>query len=59
MPMVPVLPAFGIFFNFMLACGLDLITWVYFAIWLGVGLIIYFAYGISHSNLDVEMITRG
>ena len=59
MPMVPVLPAFGIFFNFMLACGLDLMTWVYFGIWLAVGLIIYFGYGISHSNLDVEMITRG
>ena len=46
MPMVPILPAIGIFFNFMLACGLDGLTWAYFAIWLAVGLIIYFSYGL-------------
>ena len=46
MPMVPILPAIGIFFNFMLACGLDGFTWAYFAIWLAVGLIIYFSYGL-------------
>jgi APA family basic amino acid/polyamine antiporter len=26
-------------------------NWLYFAIWLAIGLIIYFAYGRSHSKL--------
>ena len=32
MPFVPLLPAFGIFFNYILACGLDGTTWAYFGI---------------------------
>ena len=59
MPLVPVLPAIGIFFNFMLACGLDGLTWAYFAIWLAFGLLIYFAYGLWHSHLEPDNIYRG
>ena len=59
MPFVPVLPAVGIFFNFMLACGLDALTWAYFGVFIAIGLIIYFSYGMWHSNLEVETVTRG
>lgn len=30
--------------------GLDLFTWIRFIVWIGVGLIIYFAYGLWNSN---------
>ena len=59
MPLVPILPAVGIFFNFMLACGLDALTWAYFGVFIAIGLVIYFSYGMWHSNLEVETVTRG
>ena len=59
MPLVPILPAIGIFFNFMLAAGLDGLTWAYFGIFLLIGLIIYFSYSMWHSKLEVETITQG
>ena len=59
MPFVPILPAIGIFFNFMLASGLDGVTWGLFGAWLCLGLIVYFCYGMHHSNLEVENVTRG
>jgi len=59
MPLVPILPCFGIFFNFMLATGLDGLTWAYFGVFLLIGLIIYFSYGMWHSNLEAENVTRG
>mmetsp|Transcript_26065 Transcript_26065/g.32553 ORF Transcript_26065/g.32553 Transcript_26065/m.32553 type:complete len:84 (+) Transcript_26065:1570-1821(+) len=59
MPLVPVLPAVGIFFNFMLACGLDALTWGYFGAFLAAGLIIYFSYGLWNSNLEIDNVTRG
>ena len=59
MPWVPILPAVGIFFNFMLAAGLDGVTWGLFGAWLVLGLLIYFAYGMGHSNLEATNVTRG
>ena len=59
MPWVPFLPAIGIFFNFMLCTGLDGLTWAYFGVFVAIGIIIYFSYGLWHSNLEIEMITRG
>ena len=59
MPLVPILPALGIFFNFALACGLDGLTWAYFGVFLAIGLVIYFSYGLRHSKLEVQTVTRG
>ena len=59
MPWVPILPASGIFFNFLLASSLDGLTWIYFGIFLAFGLVIYFAYGLWNSNLEAENVTRG
>ena len=59
MPWVPILPAAGIFFNFMLCCGLDGTTWLYFAIFLAFGLLIYFTYGLWHSKLEADNVYRG
>ena len=59
MPFVPVLPAIGIFFNFVLACGLDGTTWGLFGAFLAIGIVIYFSYGMWHSNLEPGNVTRG
>jgi APA family basic amino acid/polyamine antiporter len=50
-PWVPVVPILAI-----LSCGylmfeLPLMTWLRFFAWLAGGLVIYFAYGINHSEL--------
>jgi len=37
--------------SIFLMCGLPLDTWVRLAVWLGVGLAIYFAYGRKHSRI--------
>jgi len=58
-PLVPFLPAIGIQFNFLLACGLDGVTWAYFGAWTLIGLCIYFLYGISYSKLEPKNVTRG
>ncbi|XP_062534135.1 cationic amino acid transporter 3-like [Armigeres subalbatus] len=48
-PLVPLLPMLSVFFNLYLMFQLDAGTWVRFAIWVIIGYIIYFTYGIKHS----------
>lgn len=48
-PLVPVIPCFSIFLNVYLMMMMDVNTWSRFLIWLVVGYIIYFGYGIFHS----------
>jgi APA family basic amino acid/polyamine antiporter len=50
-PWVPVVPIIGILFSIWLLSELAAITWGVFLIWVSLGLIIYFAYGIRHSKL--------
>ena len=59
MPFVPLLPAVGIQFNFILAAGLDGVTWAYFLGFVAIGLIIYFSYSIRHSHLEASYVMRG
>ena len=59
MPWVPFLPAIGILFNFMLCCGLDATTWSYYGIFVVIGLVVYFSYGLWNSNLEIDTVTRG
>ncbi|XP_069615118.1 high affinity cationic amino acid transporter 1 [Ranitomeya imitator] len=49
-PCVPVIPILSIFVNVYLMMQLGGGTWIRFAIWMVIGLLIYFLYGMSHSN---------
>ncbi|PYL99580.1 MAG: amino acid permease [Verrucomicrobia bacterium] len=50
-PMSPVFPILGVLFCFVLMLSLPLETWIRFFVWLGIGLLIYFLYGVGHSKL--------
>ncbi|KAI8129141.1 hypothetical protein FF38_00580 [Lucilia cuprina] len=49
-PLVPLIPCMSVFANLYLMFQLDINTWIRFLIWLGIGYIIYFVYGIRHST---------
>jgi APA family basic amino acid/polyamine antiporter len=49
-PLVPLIPLLGIIFSAWLILSLPPVTWLRFVVWLGIGLIIYFTYGIRHSR---------
>ena len=51
-PWVPVIPLIGIAFSLWLLSELALVTWMVFVVWVSIGLVVYFAYGIRHSKLD-------
>lgn len=44
-PFTPWFPALSIMINIYLMCELDVATWIRFAIWIAIGLIIYIFYG--------------
>ncbi|HEY4044043.1 MAG TPA: amino acid permease [Rhodopila sp.] len=48
-PAVPWVPLFGMGFSLLLMFGLPLDTWLRLAVWLVIGLAIYFGYGHRHS----------
>ena len=50
-PWVPFVPIAGIVSCFYLMMGLPWITWIRFALWLALGLVIYFMYGYKRSGL--------
>ena len=50
-PLVPLIPLIGIGFSIWLLSELAAITWLVFLVWVGLGLLVYFAYGIRHSRL--------
>lgn len=49
-PFVPWLPGISIFINLYLMTTLDSATWIRFVVWIAVGLLIYFLYGIWNSK---------
>jgi APA family basic amino acid/polyamine antiporter len=51
-PFVPILPIISIVSCIILMLNLPLRTWLYFCIWITIGVIIYFLYSMKHSNLN-------
>ncbi len=58
-PLVPLVPLLGIGSCLYLMTGLPWITWVRFALWLTVGLGVYFLYGFKHSHLRRTAALQG
>jgi APA family basic amino acid/polyamine antiporter len=50
-PLVPLVPLFAVVMCGSLMLELPLVTWIRFVIWLGIGLVLYFIYGVRHSRL--------
>jgi basic amino acid/polyamine antiporter, APA family len=50
-PWVPVVPLLGIICCSVMMFSLPANTWIRLAVWTGLGLVVYFAYGIRHSKL--------
>jgi APA family basic amino acid/polyamine antiporter len=50
-PGVPAVPILSALVSFALMYGLSAETWLRLVIWMAIGLVIYFAYGYSHSEL--------
>jgi APA family basic amino acid/polyamine antiporter len=53
-PLVPWLPAVSVLASLWLMLNLPVITWVRFVIWMVIGLVLYFAYGMRRATLSAE-----
>jgi basic amino acid/polyamine antiporter, APA family len=63
-PWVPVLPIVSVLASIYLMLNLPALTWVRFVIWMAIGLVVYFLYGVRRSRLatggaDVTRAVRG
>lgn len=64
-PLLPFIPVISMFVNVYLMMQLDTGTWIRFSIWMVIGMVIYFCYGLHHSaeaainrsSPDAEMLS--
>ncbi|XP_066246325.1 cationic amino acid transporter 4 [Euwallacea similis] len=49
-PLVPFIPALSILFNIEFMVHLNILTWLRFFVWMIIGMLVYFLYGIHHSK---------
>uniref|UniRef100_A0A3B3CTK5 Zgc:175280 n=1 Tax=Oryzias melastigma TaxID=30732 RepID=A0A3B3CTK5_ORYME len=56
-PLVPLLPGLSTFINVYLMVQLGSDTWIRYSVWMAVGLIIYFCYGVQHSVQKQRLIS--
>lgn len=57
-PMVPLVPILGIFTCLFMMAFLPMDTWIRLLVWMLIGMDIYLAYGVKHSNLGNGTTTR-
>ncbi len=57
-PLVPVLPIVSVLASFYLMLNLPAATWIRFFVWLVIGLVVYFAYGVRKSRLTTAHAGR-
>src|SRR5437762_10444698 len=50
-PLAPIFPILGVLMCIALMLSLPVLTWIRFVVWLVIGLVIYFLYGVRHSKL--------
>ncbi|XP_077257317.1 cationic amino acid transporter 4 [Temnothorax americanus] len=55
-PLVPLIPALSILFNVGLIMHLSAMTWIRFFVWMTIGVMIYFLYGIHYSKEAVTTL---
>eukprot|EP01102_Stenamoeba_stenopodia_P005412 TRINITY_DN1603_c0_g4_i3.p1 TRINITY_DN1603_c0_g4~~TRINITY_DN1603_c0_g4_i3.p1 ORF type:complete len:649 (+),score=82.00 TRINITY_DN1603_c0_g4_i3:28-1947(+) len=55
-PFVPVLPLLGIIVNVFMFANLSTTTLIWFSVWLGLGIVVYFLYGMNHSKVANDVI---
>ena len=55
-PWVPLVPILAILICLYMMLNLQLVTWIRFIVWLVIGVVIYFLYGVRHSRLAREEI---
>ncbi|WP_051367434.1 amino acid permease [Hamadaea tsunoensis] len=53
-PGVPVVPVLAVLASFYLMLNLPALTWLRFGIWMLIGLVVYFAYGVRKSRLVTD-----
>ncbi|MFI5916577.1 amino acid permease [Dactylosporangium sp. NPDC051541] len=53
-PLVPFLPIVSVLASLWLMLNLPVVTWVRFLIWMAVGLVLYFAYGMRRARLSSD-----
>jgi len=57
-PLVPIVPLLGILICGYMMYGLPTDTWIRLIVWMAIGLVIYFAYGRTHSRIGREELQQ-